>query len=196
MLQDCSAISMTARLASPVEIYQIKVTLLDLQPPIWRRVQVSSDTTLAKLHRILQCVMGWKDAHLHQFVIQGQQYGLANEDHIAPRATKDERTYKLSEVVPGRGSQLRYDYDFGDNWLHVLFVERTLPPQKATSYPVCLAGARACPPEDVGGIPGYQDFLEALKDANHPEHEEYLDWIGGDFDPEAFDVTEPNGLLR
>jgi pRiA4b ORF-3-like protein len=196
MLQDCSAIPMTDRLASPVEIYQIKVTLRDSQPLIWRRVQVSSDTTLAKLHRILQCVMGWEDAHLHQFVIQGQRYGLPEKDHIGPRTTKDERQYKLGEVSPGGDSQFRYDYDFGDNWVHVLFVEKTLPPQKATRYPVCLAGARACPPEDVGGIPGYEDFLEAIKDPNHPEREEYLEWIGGDFDPEAFDLDEVNQKLR
>jgi pRiA4b ORF-3-like protein len=187
---------MTARLARPVEIYQIKVTLRDSQPLIWRRVQVSSDTTLAKVHRILQCVMGWQDAHLHEFVIQGQQYGLPEKDHIGPRTTKDERQYKLGEVFSGQDSQFRYDYDFGDNWVHVLFIEKTFPPQEATSYPVCLAGARACPPEDVGGIPAYEAFLEALKDANHPVHEECLDSIGGAFDPEAFDVNEPNRLLR
>jgi hypothetical protein len=115
---------------------------------------------------------------------------------IGPRTTKDERQYNLSEVTPGGDSQLRYDYDFGDNWVHVLVVEKTLPPQKGARYPVCLAGARACPPEDVGGIPGYEDFLEAIKDPNHPEREEYLEWIGGDFDPEAFDLDEVNQKLR
>ena len=187
---------MPARFANPVEICQIKVTLRGSQPPIWRRIQLRSDITLAKLHRILQEVMGWEDAHLHQFVIQGQRYGVPDEDYVGPRETKDARKYKLGDVVPAEGSQFRYDYDFGDNWQHVLVLEKTLPPAEGVRYPVCLAGARACPPEDVGGISGYEHFLQALRDPKHPEHKEYLEWIGDNFDPEAFDIDEVNRLLR
>jgi len=187
---------MPARLAKPVETYQIKVTLRGSHPPIWRRIQVRSDTTLAKLHRILQRVMGWKDTHLHQFVIQDQRYGVPDEDDAGPRETKDERKYKLGDLLPGENSQFMYDYDFGDNWQHVLVVEKTLPPQEGIQDPVCLAGARACPPEDVGGLSGYQNFLEAMRDPRHPEHQEFLDWIGGEFDSEEFDVDQINQKLR
>lgn len=178
-----------------IAIYEIKVTLHDSQPPVWRRIQVRSDITLAKLHRILQCVMGWEDAHLHQFVVQGQFYGIADREEEL-RKTNDERKYRLSDIVPGEGSKFQYDYDFGDNWEHVLKVEKALPPDEGVRYPICLEGARACPPEDVGGIPGYENFLQALNNPGHPEHDEYLEWIGGDFDPEAFDRTQVNQRLR
>ena len=187
---------MPGRMSKPVEIYQIKVALRDSQPPIWRRIQVRSDITLAKLHRILQCVMGWQDSHLHQFVIQDQRYGVPDEDDAGPRETKDERKYKLGDVLPGENSQFMYDYDFGDNWQHVLMVEKTLPPQEGIQDPVCLAGARACPPEDVDGLSGYQNFLEAMKDPEHPEHGEFSEWIGGAFDPEELDVDQINQKLR
>jgi len=186
---------MPARLARPVEIYQVKVTLRDSQPPIWRRIQVRREITLAKLHRVLQRVMGWEDAHLHRFVIQGEYYGTPDPDEGGPRKTRDERKYKLSELVSGEGGQLVYNYDFGDDWHHVLVVEKTLPPSEGIRYPVCLAGVRACPPEDVGGTPGYEDFLGALRDPKHSQHEEYREWIGGAFDPEAFDVNEINQRL-
>jgi len=187
---------MSLHTVRPVQIYQIQVTLCDSQPPIWRRIQVRSDTTLAKLHKILQCVMGWEDAHLHQFVIQGQRYGPPDDDEIGPRETKDERKYQLGELVTGEGGELAYNYDFGDYWQHVLVVEKTLSPDEDARYPVCLAGARACPPEDVGGMPGYEDFLKAIREPRHPEHEEYLEWIGGEFDPEAFAIDGVNRLLR
>src|SRR5437879_6349971 len=96
-------------MSKPVEIYQIKVALRDSQPVIWRRIQVRSDITLAKLHRILQCVMGWQDSHLHQFVIQDQRYGVPDEDDAGPRETKDERKYKLGDMLPGENSQFMYD---------------------------------------------------------------------------------------
>lgn len=187
---------MPARVAKPAQVYQIKVTLCDSQPPIWRRIQVRSDTTLGRFHKILQCVMGWEDAHLHQFVIRGEQYGTPDQDEEGLRKTRDERKYKLSELVAGEGEELLYNYDFGDCWQHVLAVEKTLSPDEHARYPVCLAGERACPPEDVGGIPGYEDFLEAINDPKHPEHEEYLEWIGGEFDPDAFDLDKVNRRLR
>ena len=133
--------------SKPIQIYQIQVTLRGSRPPIWRRIQVKSDTTLAKLHRILQHVVGWEDAHLHQFVIQGQRYGVPDEEDMGPRKKRDERRHKLSDVVQAEDSQFPYDYDFGDNWQHVLEVEKALPPEEPIRYPVCLAGARACPPK-------------------------------------------------
>ncbi len=99
-------------------------------------------------------------------------------------------------MAAGAGAPFTYTYDFGDNWEHILEIEKTFSPDKSVRYPVCLAGARAGPPEDVGGIPGYENFLQALADPNHPEHDEYLKWIGGSFDPEAFNADEVNQLLR
>ena len=180
----------------PAQIYQIKVTLTDLQPPIWRRIQVRGDTTLARLHRILQAVMGWTDMHLHQFVIREKYYGVPDEDEGGFSKTRDERKYKLSELVAGAGAPFTYTYDFGDNWEHILELEKTFPPDKTIRYPVCVAGAHAGPPEDVGGIPGYENFREAIGDPQHPDHKELSEWIGGSFDPEAFDLDEVNQLLR
>jgi len=177
-------------------IYQLKVVLLGISPMIWRRLLIRSDSTIADLHHILQIAMGWSDMHLHQFVIRDEYYGLPDEDELSPGKTIDEREYKLSEIVSGENFQFAYDYDFGDNWEHILVVEKTLPAQEGVRYPVCLAGARACPPEDVGGISGYENFLQAIGDPKHPEHQEFLEWIGGEFDPEAFDVTEANRSLR
>jgi len=174
----------------------MKVTLRDSQPPIWRRILVRSDITLAKLHRILQCVMGWEDSHLHEFVIQGRRYGVSNEDHVGPCETKDERKYKLGDTVSAEGSQFAYNYDFGDYWQHVLVIEKVIPRQEDVRYPACLTGARACPPEDVGGIPGYENFLEAIAHSDHPEHVERLEWIGGEFTPEAFDLDAINRQLQ
>jgi hypothetical protein len=190
------ALSGPAGAAKLVKIYQIKVTLHGSQPPIWRRFQVGSDITLARLHGVLQAVMGWKDAHLHQFVIREKYYGVPDEEELGPHKTSDERKYKLSDLVPGENSEFAYTYDFGDNWEHILEIEKSLPREESVRYPLCLAGARACPPEDVGGIPGYENFLQALADPNHPEHDEYLEWIGGSFDPEKFDPDEVNQLLR
>jgi hypothetical protein len=183
-------------MTKPFQIFQIKVMLRGSQPLIWRRIQARSDTTLAKLHRILQCVMGWEDAHLHRFVIHGACYGVPEEDERGARKTRDERRYTLRDVVPREGSHFAYDYDLGDYWQHILVVERTLAPEEGVVYPVCLAGARACPPEDIGGIGRYDDFLKALTDPADAEHDDFTGWVGGTFDPEAFDIDEVNQKLR
>jgi hypothetical protein len=182
--------------ANPTKIYQIKVTLRDSQPPIWRRILIRSSTTLTKLHRILQRVMGWEDAHLHRFTILGERYGVPDEEDAGPRKTRDERKYKLSDVVPGENSSFTYLYDFGDNWEHLLVVEEVLPAEDKVRYPICLDGARACPPEDVGGIGSYNDFLQAITNPAHPEHDDFTEWIGDKFDAEAFDLNEINQKLQ
>jgi Plasmid pRiA4b ORF-3-like protein len=142
--------------------------------------------------------MGWTDSHLHQFVIGNNSYKIrdANADFGTDSSLGNERTYRLRQVVPDDGFHFRYDYDFGDNWKHTLVVERVLEPESGTKYPRCVAGARACPPEDVGGVHGYDEFLAALKDSNHPVHEEMSEWIGRKFDPEAFDLAMTNQILR
>ncbi|MBU1662577.1 MAG: plasmid pRiA4b ORF-3 family protein [Chloroflexi bacterium] len=176
------------------QIYQIKVTLRDSSPPIWRRIQVRSDTRLDELHLILQDVMGWDNYHMHQFVIQGEYYGQPCDDDFMDM--RNESKYKLSDLVSGEKFKFVYEYDFGDSWEHSLLVEKILPVEKGIQYPVCIKGKRACPPEDVGGVWGYASFLEAINDPKNPEHEEYLEWVGGEFDPEKFDLDEVNAALN
>jgi len=180
----------------PNKIYQIKITLTDTQPAIWRRIQVPGNTTLANLHSILQVVMGWTNSHLHRFIMQGQIYAIPDRDDIGPKKPKDERKFALRDLLLQVGSRLTYEYDFGDNWQHELLVEKIHPAEKCTHDPICLEGAGACPPEDVGGVPGYEHFLEAMEDPNHPEHQDYHDWIGGTFNPQKFDLTKINQILQ
>ena len=176
------------------DIYQVKVTLDGIRPPIWRRILVTSDTTLSKLHRILQVVMGWADYHLHQFIINGTYYGIHDPDLMFD--LKDEEKMKLDMVVLQKQKKFIYEYDFGDSWYHNILIEKILPPDTKKHYPVCIKGKRACPPEDCGGEGGYYYFLEAIQDPDHPEHEEMLEWEGGIFDPEAFDIDEVNRILK
>jgi len=178
------------------QIYQIKVTLYDTHLPIWRRILVPGNTTLLRLHDILQIVMGWEDYHLHMFTIEGSIYGDPADDEYGDRITLDEANYKLSQVIYGEGHRFTYEYDFGDGWDHTLLVEKIISPQDGVHYPLCLKGKRACPPEDVGGVWGYINFLEAIRDPSQDEYEEYLAWVGGEFDPEAFDLEVVNAQLR
>jgi hypothetical protein len=166
--------------------YQLKVTLKGSKPPIWRRIQVTSDTTLVKLHRILQRVMGWEGYHLDQFVIGGFAYG--DPGLLGELEAEDARLVTLETIVRGEQFKFLYEYDFGESWEHELRIEKTLPLEEGKRYPVCLTGKRACPPEDCGGIWGYASFLEAIQDPTHPEHEEMVAWVGREFDPDAFDL--------
>lgn len=180
---------------TPKTIYQIKVTLNDSKPPIWRRILVADTTTLSKLHTILQTVMGWADYHLHMYTINGQIYGDPQDDEYGDMGTKNESLFKLNQLVGRESFKFRYEYDFGDSWLHDLIVEKILPAEEGVHYPVCIAGKRACPPEDSGGIWGYEEILEATANRKHPEHDRYLEWIGENFDPERFDLNEVNERL-
>jgi len=182
--------------ATDVPIYQLKVTLQGSKPPIWRRLQVHSDTTLAELHGIIQTAFDWWDEHLHQFTIGERYYGVPNPDYLGFAEMHDERKIGLQQITRGEGFNFLYEYDFGDSWLHQILVEKILPAEPGQVYPVCITGRRACPPEDVGGIWGYYYFLEALQDPEHEAHEEYLEWVGDEFNPEAFDLEGINKALR
>jgi hypothetical protein len=175
-------------------VYQIKITLKGSKPPIWRRMQVTSETTLAQLHRMLQGVMGWEGYHLYQFVVGGREYG--DPRMLEEMEGEDARKVTLATLVRGAQDKFLYEYDFGDSWDHELLIEKILPPEAGKRYPVCLTGKRACPPEDCGGIWGYTGFLAAIQNPQHPEHEEMVEWIGGEFDPEAFDLDEVNRELQ
>ena len=178
----------------PTQVYQVKVTLDGSKPPIWRRIQVSSATTLDKLHLILQVVMDWDDYHLHQFFIGGQYYGDPEDDIHGDLGIISEKRKRLDRLIAQPGGKFKYEYDFGDGWDHILVVEKILEPEPGVRYPTCVKGKRACPPEDVGGIWGYGDYLEAIADPDHPDHEDMLEWRGS-FDPELFDIEAVNQEL-
>ena len=176
-------------------IYQIKVTLEGIKPPVWRRLLVRSEITLGSLHHIIQAAFGWWDYHLHQFIVGDIYYGEPHPDYLDYMEMHDDQEVTLAQITADEGFKFRYEYDFGDGWLHQVLVEKILPPEPDQNYPVCIKGRRACPPEDVGGIGGYYYFLEAIQDPDHEEHEEYLEWVGGEFDLEAFDLEEVNQAL-
>ena len=178
-------------------IYQLKITLKDCRPPIWRRVQVPSSTTLGQLHWVIQFSMGWTNSHLHSFTIRGVEYGVPMPElGFDEMGLRDEQPVKLSKVIPGEKFKFSYLYDFGDSWDHEILVEKVLQADPDINYPICIKGKRACPPEDCGGVWGYRDFLEAIQDPDHPEHEEMLEWVGGSFDPEDADLDDVNPQLK
>lgn len=175
-------------------IYQLKISLRHIKPPIWRRVQVFNSITLEELHWIIQIVMGWEDYHLHQFTINGVEYGMPQPEYEFD--VEDEGEVQLKQVVTGENFKFHYTYDFGDSWDHEILIEKILPPDKEGIYPICIKGKRACPPEDCGGPYGYPDFLEALQNPSHPEHETMAEWMeGSDFDPEMCDIKDINERL-
>jgi len=176
------------------QIYQLKITLLNSDPPIWRRVLVPDSITLNKLHQIIQLAMGWMNSHLHQFIIEGDYYGIPGPDDWEP--VIDERRSHLSQIAPVENYKFFYEYDFGDSWEHEIIVEKIQPPEAGVNYPACIKGERACPPEDVGGVWGYEEFLKAINDPNHDEHDDYLEWCDGEFDPEEFNLEKVNHMLQ
>jgi hypothetical protein len=178
---------------SEASVFQLKITLQDLRPAVWRRVLVPEDTTLVGLHRVIQAAMGWEDYHLWKFEVGGAEYGEKGEMDWG-RPVRSARTARLDEVADP-GDVLRYEYDFGDSWEHRVRVEKVLPAEPGREYPVCVAAERACPPEDCGGVWGYQHLLEVLSDPADPEHDEMQEWVGGEFDPEHVDLDEINQHL-
>jgi Plasmid pRiA4b ORF-3-like protein len=185
------------RIWLPQDIYQLKVTLLGTRPPIWRRLQVPAALTLDVLHEVLQVAMGWDNSHLHEFRIGQKRFGKPdpNDRLMGLPAIGNERTTHLYLVLSKVGAKARYTYDFGDSWEHAVVVEKVLPPEPGVAYPICVAGKLHGPPEDCGGIPGYYNLLEAIRDPAHTDHEDMVDWVGGEFDPEAFSLNEVNHKL-
>jgi len=178
----------------PDNILVLRVSLEDIEPRIWRRIQVPDSFTLTQLHRVIQIAMGWHDSHLHEFRIGGERYG--EPDPEDEKKVIDEGTVRLRNVPLSIGGSFTYAYDFGDDWQHQVLVEEIQKPGSEAIYPVCNAGERNSPPEDVGGTVGYAEFLAAIADPNHEEHDSRLEWIGGHFDPKAFSAPETNKRLR
>jgi Plasmid pRiA4b ORF-3-like protein len=162
-------------------VFQLKITLLDVDPPIWRRILVPDEITLEKLHDIFQFSIGWEHYHLHEFRIGD--------------ADLDETKVRLRDVLGEIGAQAIYAYDFGDGWEHSVVVEQIFPPEPDVVYPRCIAGERRGPPEDSGGPFGYQDFLDAITNPKHREHKAMREWIGGPYDAEQFSIEDVNRLL-
>lgn len=179
------------------QIYQLKITLKHLAPPVWRRVQVPRGMSLENLHEVIQLAMGWDNSHMHQFKVGKTYYGISYPDDFdGGTETKDAQSVTVGEVLSKPKAKLVYEYDFGDSWEHEVVLEKILPPEQGVKYPLCLDGKRACPPEDCGGVWGYADLMTTISDPEHPEHDEMLEWLGEEFDPEAFSVDTVNKALR
>lgn len=189
------AVRTSSRRSTPVKAYQLEVSLCNVTPPIWRRLQVLGDTSLHRFHRILQTAFGWTNSHLHLFAIGDRVFSEPRpDDYIDP--PEDERRVRLRDFALRRGSTLRYVYDYGDHWEHRIVVEAVFEPVPGLPYPCCIGGERATPPEDSGGAYGYAELLDALRDPQNPKHASTLQWVPAGFDPEAFDVFETTKLLE
>ena len=174
--------------STSMNIITLKVTLRGTKPPVWRRLVMPGTMTLGDLHRAIQAAMGWHDGHLHAFDIGGEQYG----DRHSVDDVADENRVTLNGLLIVR---FTYTYDFGDNWQHTVAFEKSEPAVEGVSYPVCITGKRNCPPEDCGGVWGYEELLAILANPTHPEHAERIEWIGEEFNPDEFDLEIANIVL-
>jgi hypothetical protein len=186
---------MAARKRAAPKLYELNVELEGIEPRIWRRILVPGSIKLPKLHDLLQLVMGWTDSHLHSFQFAEKVFTAAHAD-LEELDMLDEKKCTLEGVLGDRLREFVYEYDFGDSWRHHIKVKPIIQPNPDWFYPLCIAGERAAPPDDVGGVPGYALFLSAIQDPKHEEHDGMLTWIGGAFDPEGFDLNAINRTLR
>ncbi len=188
--------------ATPIEpspasrsVYQLEVTLQNIEPPVWRRILVDGSRTLDHVHEVIQAAFGWWNYHLHEFGVDGARYGVPDPDDDSwGLPLHDERVTRLDSITSD-GTTFDYTYDFGDGWDHKIVVEKVLPAEGVT-VPTCTGGRRACPPEDCGGAWGYEELVRILADPFHPDHREKREWIGRPFDPEAFDPADFQANLR
>jgi len=175
------------------KLFQIKITLRGIEPPVWRRLLVPGNIRLDMLHETIQCAMGWKDEHLHEFFINGTSYGdpenPPSKNFVTERSTKAKLKFLNLQV----GDHLRYIYDFGDDWVHEILIEEIRDLEKNGHYPQCIGGERACPPEDCGGVPGYMQLLQVLKNPKDEDFD-YVRKMFASFDPECFDFAEYRNL--
>ena len=185
-------------------IYELRITLAEIRPPIWRQVQVPNSLRLCCLHDVLQAAMGWTDSHLHLLEKDGKYWGVPEHYEDGDIDMLDERQTKISDVLKAKGDSVLYVYDLGDDWRHEVVLEKILPTPDTTARPVCIAGERHCPPEDVGGTSGYEEFLEVIFDPRHEEYEHNVRWAGGPsalthsverFQPEEFDAKAVDATL-
>lgn len=172
----------------------LKLTIRGIEPAIWRRLEVPASITLQKLHMVFQDAFGWTNSHLHSFYIGDNEYGY--EDELGELDIIDERNIKLCKLLKVNTPGFWYLYDFGDHWLHDVQIEYILPVHKDRQRPICIAGARKCPPEDCGGTSGYERMLDVIRDPSDSEYKSMLEWLGGRYDPEEFAITAINNKLK
>jgi hypothetical protein len=188
-----------ARKAAPkqpveADVVSLKVTLRNIDPPIWRRIIMPRDMTLADVHDAIQAVMEWDGDHMHGFDFGRRRSPVAAMlAELVDEEEQEEMT--LDELVKTGMTRFTYIYDFGDSWKHDVLIEKRLPATTATAFPACVAGARKGPPEDCGGLWGYEQLLAAVADPNHPDRKERLEWLGDNYDPEAFSVADADARL-
>jgi hypothetical protein len=175
-------------------VFQLKATLNSSRPPIWRKVLVPANLSFVKLHLVLQSVMGWENCHMHQFVVGEKLIG--SHDLDAGSDVVNEARTRLNQLVTGPPEHFTYEYDFGDNWELLVSVEKVLEAEPGQTYPVCIGGKMAAPPDDSGGIWHYFDMLDILKNPDHPEYKDCKDHLGKDFDPKHLDLAEINARLQ
>lgn len=188
-----------SKIDSEEVIFQFKIELKGLRPPVWRRFLVGSNVTFYQFHNIIQQVMGWENYHMYQFVLGRNSYILDNEDDadgFFGVDIQESDKVKLSDIFKSEKQKIVYEYDFGDGWEHRITLEKIVEREENVVYPVCIAGKRGCPPEDVGGLGGYEYFLEVIKNPEHEDYEEMIQYSGDDFDPEEFDLKFINEMLE
>jgi hypothetical protein len=173
------------------DIVKLKITLAGIRPPVWRRLLVPAAMTLRHLHDAIQASMGWEDAHLHDFEVAGERFG----DPATTDEVTNEARLTLDQIRRAGIQRFKYTYDFGDDWEHLVVIEGAVARVDGQRYPTCVAGKRACPPEDSGGPYGYAHLLAVCADASHPERAEMLEWFGADFDPDEFSVVEADASV-
>lgn len=173
--------------------FRLRINLDGVTPVIWRRILVPGSVRMSKLAVMLIAVMGWTNSHLHAFQVGQHRYGMHYDEY--PDDEIDEKGVTVLNALRG-ARRFTFEYDFGDSWEHEVIVEEMTSSSFGLRYAVCLDGANACPPEDVGGVDGYRLFLEAMANPNHEEHEHYLEWIGGSFEPAEFDLVSTNASLQ
>lgn len=184
-------------------VYQLKIALRGIRPPIWRRVLIPSNITFDQLHLVIQEAMGWGNYHLYQFDTEDAIIDVPHPDDFFIHSRKDmldSRKVRIKTYLSQEKDKVLYTYDFGDNWEHIVTLEKIEKRTEPLTHPICIKGKRACPPEDVGGVWGYQDVLDMMQDdTRKQEREEFLEWYdewyGDDFDPEYFDIEEVNRRL-
>lgn len=181
----------------PNKTYQVKITLKGSKPSIWRQVLIPSDLSLPDFHKVIQTTMGWTNSHLHQFIKNRTYYAPKMPDDIFwdEADNVDYSKLKISDLLKKEKEKIIYEYDFGDGWEHEIVLEKIENKVMDKKDVTCLKGKNSCPPEDCGGIWGYYDMLEILKDPDHEEYEDYSEWLGVDFDPTYFDIEEVNEML-
>lgn len=186
---------MVKRVNSDAGIYQLRVALRDARPPIWRRVLVPGNWSLGAVHYVIQVAMGWTNSHLHQFIVGDDYISLYKVEGVTSR---NAAKVALAEIALKPKSKFVYEYDFGDSWEHDITVEKIVQPEDSVRYPVCVDGKRACPPDNCGGVFGYENLLAIIGDPEHDEHEDMVAWLEEmrpGFDPDTFDIDKVNKRL-